>query len=77
MRQSQPSEMARRARRKTIEPFDAVFQGHYDLTEFIAKYRLTPLEAREIFERLGPARGALDAYMRGYGKVDKKSEDNR
>ncbi|MBZ7927663.1 hypothetical protein LAC81_37635 (plasmid) [Ensifer adhaerens] len=54
---------AKRGRRKAIRPFESVFRGHYDLTEFIAKYRLAPLQAREIFERVGPARAALDKYM--------------
>lgn len=50
-------------RARSVEPFETVYNGHYDLTEFIAIYKLQPLEAREILERIGPSRTKLDAYM--------------
>ena len=50
-------------RARSVEPFETVYNGHYDLTEFIGIYRLQPLEAREILERIGPSRKKLDAYM--------------
>ncbi len=56
--------LTRRSRAKVINPLESVYYGHYDLTEFIAKYGLTPLDARQIFERIGPARTDLDRYMR-------------
>ncbi|MBV7520870.1 hypothetical protein [Ensifer sp. ENS12] len=58
-----PSAPAKRGRAKIINPLEAVYYGHYDLAEFIAKYGLTPLVAREIFGRVGPARSDLDKYM--------------
>ncbi|MBD9510487.1 hypothetical protein IB265_27355 [Ensifer sp. ENS10] len=60
---SAPSAPAKRGRAKIINPSEAVYYGHYDLAEFIAKYGLTPLVAREIFGRVGPARSDLDKYM--------------
>ena len=58
-----PSAPAKRGRAKIINPSEAVYYGHYDLSEFIAKYGLTPLVAREIFGRVGPARSDLDKFM--------------
>ncbi|OCP09087.1 MULTISPECIES: hypothetical protein [unclassified Ensifer] len=58
------SDVVKRVRAKVIDPAEAVYRGHYDLAEFIARYGLTPMEAREIFVRLGPARSNLDQYMR-------------
>ncbi|HEV7310334.1 hypothetical protein [Ensifer sp.] len=55
---------ARRGRARVIDPAEAVFNGHYDLAEFIARYGLAPMEARRILEDVGPARSALDRYMR-------------
>ncbi|KSV68809.1 hypothetical protein N183_31060 [Sinorhizobium sp. Sb3] len=60
---SKPSAPAKRGRAKIINPSEAVYSGHYDLAEFIAKYGLTPLVAREIFGLVGPARRDLDKYM--------------
>ena len=61
--ETKPSAAAKRGRAKIINPSEAVYYGHYDLAEFIAKYGLTPLVAREIFGRVGPARSDLDKYM--------------
>ncbi|MBW0370961.1 hypothetical protein [Ensifer adhaerens] len=73
MKQNQPmsgggvslSTYTKRGRAKIIDPSEAVYGGHYDLAEFIAAYGLTPLEAREIFIRIGPTRTDLDRYMQG------------
>ncbi|MBD9650350.1 hypothetical protein M2267_005647 [Ensifer sp. KUDG1] len=57
------SAYTKRRRAKIIDPSEAVYGGHYDLAEFIAAYGLTPLDAREIFVRIGPTRTDLDRYM--------------
>lgn len=57
----------RRVRARSVDPAEAVYRGHYDLAEFIARYRLTPMEAKEIFIQLGPSRSSLDQYMREHG----------
>jgi hypothetical protein len=57
------STYTKRGRAKIIDPSEAVYGGHYDLAEFIAAYGLTPLDAREIFIRIGPTRADLDQYM--------------
>lgn len=54
---------SRRIRASVINPWEAVYHGHYDLAEFIAKYGLKPMEAREIFARIGPTRTNLDQFM--------------
>lgn len=54
----------RRARARIVDPREVIFRGHYDLAEFIARYGLAPMDAREIFAREGPARSKLDEFMR-------------
>ncbi|MFK0276248.1 hypothetical protein ACIQUG_21415 [Ensifer sp. NPDC090286] len=51
-------------RSRKVNVLKSLDSGHYDLTEFIGKYGLSPIEAREILERIGPARSSLDAYMK-------------
>lgn len=71
MPQDQPPKVSvplRSVRAKAINPVDAVYRGHYDLAEFVARYGLPPLKAREIFERIGPARRELDKYMHDRAK---------
>lgn len=63
---NKPREPATRGRARIINPTEAVYHGHYDLAEFIAMYGLTPLDAREIFARIGPARSDLDRYMKAH-----------
>ena len=57
----------KRVRARVIDPAEVVYRGHYDLAEFIARYGLAPMEAREILLRYGPARANLDQYMRERG----------
>ncbi|KSV88519.1 hypothetical protein [Sinorhizobium sp. GL28] len=54
----------RRVRARAVDPAETVYRDHYDLAEFIARYGLTPMKAREIFVQLGPSRSNLDQYMR-------------
>lgn len=54
---------AKSVRARTINPAELIYRGHYDLAEFIAKYGLAPMEARDIFVRIGPTRSGLDRYM--------------
>ncbi len=63
---NKPRALAKRGRARIINPSEAVYHGHYDLAEFIAMYGLTPLDAREIFARIGPARSDLDRYMKAH-----------
>lgn len=51
-------------RSRKVNVLESLSSGHYDLTEFIGKYGLSPIVAREILERIGPARSSLDAYMK-------------
>ncbi|WDZ81920.1 hypothetical protein PWG15_34050 (plasmid) [Ensifer adhaerens] len=67
LRDSKPIDgqvVPRRVRARVVDPKEIIYRGHYDLAEFIAKYGLAPMEAREIFVRLGPARSNLDQFMR-------------
>ncbi|WP_077966453.1 hypothetical protein [Ensifer adhaerens] len=54
----------RRVRARVVDPAEVIYRGHYDLAEFIARYGLTPMEARDIFVRFGPTRSNLDQHMR-------------
>ncbi|NVD41968.1 hypothetical protein HT585_24170 [Ensifer sp. HO-A22] len=40
------------------------WNARYDLEEFIDAYHLAPLEAREIFARIGPYKVDLDQAMK-------------